>query len=61
MKITEKEFTLRHIESEKGMIKAWIHIRNICNSCIKTHREELTKKRIKELVNMNQHLFKKRR
>ncbi len=54
----EKEFIERHIEFEKGMIKAWRHVRNLCNSCIKTHREELTKKRIKELVNMNQHLLR---
>ena len=55
--MTENEFILSHIALEKGMIKAWIHIRNLCNSSIKAHKEELSKKRIIELVNMNKHLF----
>ncbi len=51
--MTEKEFIIQHIAFEKGMIEAWVHIRNVCNSCIKVHKEELTKKRIKELVDIN--------
>jgi hypothetical protein len=51
--MTEKEFILRHIEFEKGMIEAWTHIRDICNACIKSHWKELTKKQIRELVNLN--------
>jgi len=29
------------IAFEKGMIEAWRHIRSVCNSCIKAHKEEL--------------------
>ncbi len=55
--MTRKEFILRHIAFEKGMISGWLHIKKFCECGIKAHREELTKKRIKELVEMNKHLF----
>ena len=53
MKKTKKEFILEHKAYEKGMIQAWKHIINLCNSCIRAHRLELSKKRIEELVKMN--------
>ena len=55
--MTKKEYILQHIGFERGMIRAWVHVRNLCNSCIKAHREEITKKRIKELVAMNKKHF----
>lgn len=58
--MTKKEFTLAHIAEEIAMIKAWIHLRNICDSCIKAHREELRHKRIQQLVEMNRHLWEEK-
>jgi len=55
--MTEKEFIIAHIASTKGKINAWKHIKVICNSCIKAHREELKKEWIKEFAGMNQHLL----
>jgi uncharacterized membrane protein len=33
------------IAYECGMIEAWMHIKVLCNSCIKAHREEIKKLR----------------
>jgi len=32
---------VKEIAFEKGMIEGWIHLRSVCNSCIKAHKEEL--------------------
>jgi len=35
---------------EKGMIEAWKHIKNICNLCIKSHKEEIKKLKSRKKV-----------
>ena len=59
MKLTEREYMIQHVAYEKGKIKAWQHIRIICNSCIRAHREELTKQRTRQLVEMNSYRCRK--
>ena len=56
--MTKREFMLQHVAYENGMIHAWKHIRNMCNACIKAHKEELKKDRIIRLAEMNRHLWK---
>jgi len=58
-KLTQREYMIQHVAYEKGMIKAWQHIRIICNSCIRAHREELTKQRTRQLVEMNSYRCRK--
>ncbi len=57
--MTKKEFILQHIAFEKGMIAAAVHMRNSLNMVINAHRKEATKKRAKELANMNKHQWRK--
>jgi hypothetical protein len=51
--MTKREFILQHKSFEKGMISAYKNILNHCKVCIKSHKQELTKKRIQELIEMN--------
>ncbi len=57
--MTEKEFEIEHVAFERGMIKAWEGVINHAKSCIEAHRQELTEERIKQIVSMNSHLYKK--
>jgi hypothetical protein len=56
--MTKREFIIKHVAYEKGMIQAWKHIRNACNSCIRAHKKELKTDGLAQLVQMNRHLWK---
>ncbi len=57
--MTKKEFILERKAFEEGIIRGYTHILKICKAIIKVHKEELTKKRLEELAEMNKHLWKK--
>ena len=56
--MTKKEFIIQHKAFEEGMISAYQNIMIHCHICIKAHREEITKKRLNEIADMNNHLWK---
>ena len=55
--MTRDEFILKHIAFEKGMIFGLVHQRNFLNMVIKAHRKEATKKRGRQLADMNTRLI----
>ncbi len=57
--MTKREFEIEHIAFEQGMIKAWEGIKIHADLCIVAHRKELTKERVRKIVSMNNHLYKK--
>jgi hypothetical protein len=57
--MTRKEFILSHKMFEMGMIHAYTHLLNFCKVCIKAHKEDMSKKRLNQLAEMNKHLWKK--
>ncbi len=57
--MTRKEFIAYQKGFEEGLINAYQHIRTSCNVIIKAHRENLSKRRLNELADMNPHLWEK--
>lgn len=55
--MTRKEFIIRHIAFEEGMIQVYQDTMDHCRFCIEAHRKELKKERIEEVADRNSHLW----
>jgi hypothetical protein len=59
--MTRKEFIIQHKAFERGMVSAYKGMMIHAKVCMEAHKEELTRKRLTEVANMNKHLYKSAR
>ena len=57
--MTKKEFILQQKAFEQGEVAAFKGLMYYCKIGVKVHKEELTKKRLNKVADLNKHLWEK--